>query len=372
MPSGNSSLVGSYDHNDLSVTIDPSPADSGVQLRFAADDDTALWDQYVFHHRYGTPFHLSAWKKTIHQTFQYRDYSLIALQNDRVAGILPLFYVRNPLIGKALISSPFAVYGGGLFDSPAVAAAFRDRLKCLGSVLDLDYVELRNQYPGQCLAFSRIDRYVTFIQELPVDEDAILQRIPRKTRYIVRRSLKEGFTTRKRGHEFEEFEQLYTANLRRLGTPAFPRKHFANLLANFQEMADIREVLLGGRVVAAVLTLYFRGQVFPYYGAADAAYNAKAPSSYMYFDLMRSTARQGYTTFDFGRSKKFDSGSYEFKSHWGMEIRDLPYEMLLVGRKKLPNYTPNNPTFRAPIAVWRRVPLWMTRLIGPHLIRLVP
>lgn len=372
MPIGNSSLVGSYHNNNLSVTIDPSPIDSGVQLRFAADDDTALWDQYVFRHRYGTPFHLSAWKKTIQQTFRYRNYSLIALQNGRVAGILPLFYVRNPLIGRALISSPFAVYGGALFDSPAVAAAFRDRLRHLGNALDLDYVELRNQYPDQRLEFAPIDRYVTFVQELPADEDAMLQGIPRKTRYIVRRSLKEGFTTRKCGHGFEEFEKLYSANLRRLGTPAFPRKHFANLLANFGEMADIREVLLDGRVVAAVLTLYFRGQVFPYYGAADTAYNAKAPSTYMYFDLMRSTARQGYTKFDFGRSKKFDSGSYEFKSHWGMEIRGLPYEMLLVGRKKLPNYTPNNPTFRAPIALWRRVPLWITRLVGPHLIRLVP
>jgi FemAB-related protein (PEP-CTERM system-associated) len=372
LPTGNPSLLDFYNGNDLSVAIDPRSVESGVQVRFADNDDAAIWDEYVFRHRYGTPFHLTAWRKTIQQTFHYPSYSLIAMQDGRVAGIVPLFYVRNPLIGKALISSPFAVYGGALFDSPAVGLAFRDRLRSLANTLSVDYVELRNQYADQCLDFARIDRYVTFTRDLAPGDDAILQGIPRKTRYIVRRSLKEGFLTRQRGHEFKEFEKLYTANLRRLGTPAFPRKHFANLLANFGKMADIREVLLGERVVAAVLTLYFRGQVFPYYGASDAAYNAQAPSTYMYFDLMRSTAGDGYTYFDFGRSKKFSGGSYDFKSHWGMEVRDLPYEMLLVGRKQLPNYTPNNPAFRAPIALWRRVPLWITRLIGPHLVRLVP
>ncbi|HNY40255.1 MAG TPA: hypothetical protein PKJ41_07665, partial [Bryobacteraceae bacterium] len=60
------------------------------------------------------------------------------------------------------------------------------------------------------------------------------------------------------------------------------------------------------------------------------------------------------------------------KSHWGMEEHQLPYEILLVRRKQLPNFSPANPKFDLAIRAWRRLPLPVTRIIGPWLIRLFP
>jgi hypothetical protein len=91
----------------------------------------------------------------------------------------------------------------------------------------------------------------------------------------------------------------------------------------------------------------------------------------MYFDLMRWAGANGLRVFDFGRSKK-DSGSYAFKSHWGMRERALPYEILLIERKELPNFSPANPKYDMAIRLWRRLPLPLTRMLGPFLIRLFP
>ena len=184
----------------------------------------------------------------------------------------------------------------------------------------------------------RITRYVTFSQESVQTKPAVLNGIPRKTRAAVRKSLKEGLTSR-REHSLhgKTFEDLYSRNLGRLGTPCFPAKHFATLLEKFRGMADIREVSSNGTVVAAVLTFYFRDQVLPYYGASDPKFNAIAPNNFMYYDLMRWAGQNGYRIFDFGRSKKV-KGSYDFKAHWGMVERELPYEIFLVKGKKLPNF----------------------------------
>ena len=54
-------------------------------------------------------------------------------------------------------------------------------------------------------------------------------------------------------------------------------------------MVDIREVIHQDRVVAAVMTFYFRDQVLPYYGASDPAYNSLAPNNYMYTHSMTYT-----------------------------------------------------------------------------------
>jgi len=53
-----------------------------------------------------------------------------------------------------------------------------------------------------------------------------------------------------------------------------------------------------------VFSFYFRDQAIPYYGASDPQYNAAQPNNFMYYDLMRWGGQNGYTVFDFGRSKR--------------------------------------------------------------------
>lgn len=330
------------------------------------------WDDFVFQHEHGSPFHLNAWRRSIEQTFPYRSIYLMAMEGTRVRGVLPLFLVKNILLGRVLLSVPFGVYGGMLAETPEAKKLLRQEVIRLGQAFKVQYVELRNANTQQCLGFSRINRYVTFTQEVGSSEDAILESIPRKTRYMVRKSLKQGFETRVVRGRSNVFEDLYARNLRKLGTPNFPSEFFARLSANFGKAVDIREVLLEDKVVSAVLTFYFRDRVLPYYGASDPAFNAVAPNNFMYYDLMRWSGANGYSIFDFGRSKKHVSGSYDFKAHWGMVEQELPYEMLLVKRKSLPNFTPSNPVFSAPRKLWQKLPLSVTRAVGPMFLRLVP
>lgn len=331
----------------------------------------AAWDEYVRRHPHGSPFHLTAWMRSITETFAYQPKCLVAATGDgRIRAVLPLFLVHNILAGRALISSPFAVYGGILADSAKAAEALAAHLRKLMDQLGADYAELRNAYPEQRAGFTPVSRYVTFTQRIGDSEDAILQAIPRKTRYMVRKALRHPYSSRP-AVDPDTFFDLYSRSLRRLGTPCFPKRHFTTLLRNFGEEAEIREVLIGGQVVAAVMSFRFRDQILPYYGASDPAYHAMAPNNFMYFDLMRVAGRQGFHLFDFGRSK-IQSGSHDFKAHWGMQRRELPYEMLLGKRKQLPDYSPNSPKFQLAIRLWRRLPLGVTRVLGPRLIRLVP
>jgi FemAB-related protein (PEP-CTERM system-associated) len=345
--------------------------DIAVLVRQLEPNDYPAWDRFVTDHPCGSPFHLTAWKDSIEQTFGYRSMCLIATRQGRVSGVLPLFLVSSPLTGKRLISSPFAVYGGVLADSEEAKVGLVERAKQLGESLKVQDIELRNAWEAQCSGLPRVSRYVTFTQEIGPDEEAVLNSIPRKTRAAVRKSLREDLTSRRETCNITAFEDLYSRNLRRLGTPCFPARHFSTLLENFREMADIREITLQGKVVAAVLSFYFRDQVLPYYGASDPAYNAAQPNNFMYYDLMRWGGQNGYRVFDFGRSKRV-KGSYDFKAHWGMVERELPYEVHLVKSKKLPNYSPANPAFRLPILCWQKLPLGLTKALGPRLIRFVP
>jgi FemAB-related protein (PEP-CTERM system-associated) len=338
-------------------------------LTAAASED---WNRFVFEHPQGSPFHLTHWKQVMEESFGYKPHYLAAYRQQTLCGVLPLFLIENPFAPKILLSTPFAVYGGALSDSDEVRQAFAERVTALGTELGVAYVELRNQHGEQSLGFSPVASHVNFTGPIAAGEEDLMQSIPRKTRTIIRKSLKQSFSTVRQTEDFRVFEGIYTANLRRLGTPAFPSHYFASLLKHFKGMIDIREVFLPDQTpVAAVMTIYFRNQVLPYYGAASEQHNAQAPSSFLYWDLLLWAGSQGYTFFDFGRSK-VESGSGHFKSHWGFEQRVLPYEVLLVKATELPNNTPTNPKFELAIRLWQKLPLSLTKALGPHLIRRFP
>jgi FemAB-related protein (PEP-CTERM system-associated) len=341
-----------------------------VRIRDYRQEEAPEWDAFVGAHRLGTPFHLTAWRKTIAEVYGFEPRYLVAETDGAMAGVLPLFAVKNPLMGRVLLSSPFAVYGGVLASSQEAQRALGDAVAVMGRRERVDYVELRNAWPEQGVGFEPLSRYVTFTQQIGPDEPAILEAIPRKTRYMVRKALKHAYSSRKT-RELGVFWDQYSKSLRRLGTPCFPRRYFEALLANFGDRIEIHEVLLEGEPVAVAMSFLFGDRILPYYGASDPSRNDYAPNNYMYFDLMRWAGGQGYREFDFGRSKK-ESGSFDFKAHWGMQMRDLPYEMLLVNRKELPNFSPNNPKFQWAIRAWQKAPLPLTRAIGPWLVKLVP
>ena len=167
------------------------------------------------------------------------------------------------------------------------------------------------------------------------------------------------------------FDALYARNMRRLGTPCFSPKYFDSLIKNFGSMVDVREVWMDGMPVAASLNFLFRDDMHIYYAAADTRFNHLGPNTYMYFDHLCWAGRNGYRTFDFGRCKRGTS-VFDFKKHWNTTMRDLPYEIVLVMRKELPNFSPANPRFHLAIRLWQKVPLRVTRMLGPALIRMFP
>src|SRR5437763_8188405 len=107
------------------------------------------WDRFVLAHPQGSPFHLLAWKRAMEETFGYEPQYLLATEGQTVRGVLPLFLVENLLIKRALISTPFAVYGGILADSAEAHEALYRLLPRLGEELGVQNVELRNAYPAQ-------------------------------------------------------------------------------------------------------------------------------------------------------------------------------------------------------------------------------
>jgi FemAB-related protein (PEP-CTERM system-associated) len=341
-----------------------------IAVQLFTEGDRSRWDSFVLQHDQATAFHLIAWKTCIEESFGYKPQYMLATENGRVRGVLPLFLIENIILKRALISSPFAVYGGILADSEEARLAIASEVRRLGDSLGVEYIELRGGHREQIAGEPNVDRYVTFTKPLSPTEAGLMESLNTKMRTKVRKVLKTPFTMQI-SREIDEFERIHSVTMRRLGTPCFPKQYFARILKHFGDMADIREVIYEGRVVTSSLNFLFRGEMHTYYSGTDPDFMTSDPNTFMFYDHMRWAGQNGFKTFEFGRSKK-GTGPFEFKRHWGTEMRELPYEVVLVRKKEVPNYSPTNKNFELAINLWRNVPLVVARAVGPRLLRLFP
>ena len=112
-----------------------------------------------------------------------------------MVGVLPLARVKSLLFGDALVSLPFAVYGG----AAVVDEAARDR-RCIArqrtwrATSACSTSRLRNRAATEP-DWPRQDLYVTFRKALLPDVEANLLAIPRKQRAMVRKGIERGLVS---------------------------------------------------------------------------------------------------------------------------------------------------------------------------------
>ena len=340
-----------------------------------------LWDEFVMARPESTFFHLSPWRKILKESFAYEPFYLWARDSGGIRGILPLFLVKSVLFGRSLVAMPIGVYGGPVATDEQAHGALIQAAASLAKKQAVRYLEMRGNPhdPSEfgstadedSSCWSRKDLYFTFLNEIDSSDEANLARIPRKQRRMVRQGEKHGLKAVFDNRRLAEFYGVYAESVKNLGTPVFGLRYFENLVTVFGESCKVLLIEYNGKAIAGVLSFFFRDQVLPYYGGALKEHVQLAPNDFMYWELMRYAAAHGYKIFDFGRSKE-GTGPFHFKRHWGFEPKRLPYWYYAVNGHSIPDTSPLNPKLQWAIRLWRGLPLGVTKVLGPHIVRHIP
>ena len=92
---------------------------------------------------------------------------------------------------------------------------------------------------------------------------------------------------------------------------------------------------------------------------------------YLYWNILRTAIEKNYRIFDFGRSSK-DAGTLKFKKQWGAIEKQLYWYYDLQDGNNLPELSPGNKKFSVAIAMWRKMPIFITKIIGPAIVKNLP
>lgn len=330
------------------------------------------WDRYVLSHPAGSGYHLMAWRRVMEDAFGHATFYFMVTDGDQsVHGVLPLVFLSSRLFGRLLVSMPYVNYGGLLADTVEAQDALLRAAVDLAKEQRATHIELRqSEVMGVEWPVKR--HKVSMRLELPKHFETLWEGLPSKLRSQVRRARKAGMIVRSGGEELlDDFYRLLARNMRDLGTPVHARGVFATFLKAFPDETRICIVSRAGQPMAGGFLYGFREVLEIPWAAADRRYKELSANMLFYGAALEYACRAGYRVFDFGRSTP-GSGTYHFKQQWGAEPLPLHWYYWCSNGGALPEITPQNPKFRLAIEVWKRLPVSVTRIVGPAIVRNIP
>jgi FemAB-related protein (PEP-CTERM system-associated) len=351
----------------------PSTTAPGVRLLTGPALADALPGLIEFLHRNDTahPAHHPLWLFVLKEGLGHVPYVLEARHARRTTGCLPLAFVRSTLFGRFLVSLPYLNTAGVIADDDGTRRALIDRAIELADELDVRHLELRHESAIVHLRLNgtRTDK-VHMRLPLPSFPGPLWEEFPSKVRNQVRKGEKSGLTVQFGSFDLlDEFYAVFSHNMRDLGTPVYGRKLFQAVLRYFPESAELCVVRLGTKPVAGALVVHGKGISEVPSASSLREFNSLCANMFMYWNLLDRAIERGQSLLDFGRSTR-GSNSYKFKKQWGAE--ESPAVWQYSHRGEAADLQPDNPKYGRLVQIWKRLPVSVTRVIGPAIVRGIP
>lgn len=333
------------------------------------DGKGSEWDAFVRQAPGSTSCHLAGWREILTDVMGSRCSYLVATDGDgNWQGVLPMAHVGSRLFGRYLVSMPFLNYGGPLGTSVVQEklgqAAAGEARRC-----GVDLLEIRSKEDFSS-DMPLVSRKVTVILTLPDDEEALLGNFSAKLRSQIRRPSRDGMEPRFGFDQLAAFYDVFSQNMRDLGTPVLPRAFFERTAVTFSDLVHIGVIYLGPMPVAAGFGFVWNDEFEMTWASSLRAYNRQAPNMLLYWSFMKRMISLGVKAFNFGRCTP-NSGTHRFKAQWGGSDVALPWRQWSSrGLSATPE--PNTRLLKTASRVWSRFPLRLANRIGPLLARKLP
>lgn len=273
------------------------------------------WNEYVDKFKDSSFCHLYEWRTIMEKSFGHKSYYLVAEERGEYRGLLPMFVVKSKIFGSGIVSIPFLDYGGICSDNEKVQHELLNKTIEIAKKEKVDYIEFRQKIPMQSDFCNNLEK-VNLCLSLKRDWEVVWKNLKDKVRNQVRKAKKAGLQFEIGGIEkVNLFYQVFSKNMRDLGTPVYPKLFFENIMNEFYDNTEIFLIEFRDKIIGGALAFYFKNQMEIPWASSLRKYFKYCPNNFLYWESIKRGCKRGCSYFNFGRSTK-DSSNYRFKKQW--------------------------------------------------------
>jgi serine/alanine adding enzyme len=354
-----------------------------MEIKLFTPDVKEAWDSFVINNSDATCYHLSGWKNIFEKTYHHRTSYLYAIDKDHsgsvgIVGILPLALMKSLLFGSFLVSLPIFDHVGVCSESVEAKESLIQKAIEIAKEEKVSFIEFRqiNPFPSNNgKIFDELilkSHKITMLLELPNSSEALWNSFKSKLRSQIRKPMKEGCEFLIGGlDQLDKFYEVFSTNMRDLGTPVNSKLLFKNILEEFPEDSKIAVVLKEKKPVAAGFIIGFKERLQIPWASSLRKFNSLSPNMLLYWGVLEYACKKGYRVFDFGRSSP-EEGTHKFKEQWSPKTTPLYWHYWIANGGDKPELNPDNPKFKTFIKIWQNLPIPIANIIGPRIIKYLP
>lgn len=268
--------------------------------------------------------------------------------------------------GKGLLSNSPFITDGGTFDG------FENRIDQLDEQKKIILLKLRKPLyiNPEIMHFEDRENFTFFMDLRKGGENVWKETVKSKTRNQVRKAEKSGFQTKIGGEELlDDFYSVISEAWRDLGTPTHSKNFYRNILRELNGEPSFNSKLivlyLNGKPASGACLIFNDEVIHHPYAATLKQHNKLSLNNGLYWKIIEFAANSGISFFDLGRSRT-SQGTFDFKKSWGAQEIQLYYYYL--NTDKVENME-DSTVAKTLIAVWKKLPLFLTNFVGPFVIK---
>lgn len=330
------------------------------------------WDDYVLSHQAGTPFHLSAWIRTIHETYSFQpELSVSCDKSGGINGVLPYFKINSLLSRPRIVSLPFSDYCSPLTFSIDIE---RELLKeTLKKNAGASSIEVRGPLADPS-GYRYHEHYSRYILRLDPDPMKTYKKFNKKTTVrCIKKAEKAGIKIIEDNspNGVEIFYKLNKLTRKKHGVPCQSKFFFECITKNIisKGLGFILLAFYESEAISGALFFKFNKSIYYKYNASDPAYLvSKAPNHLLLWHLIQKATGDGYDMVDLGRTAKENLGLTRYKKMWGAEALELPY-YFYPSVKGVASNKESGLSYRIATGIWKHMPNTIIDRLGPILMK---
>ena len=340
-----------------------------VTTSICSDEEQAEYNAFISSLDHRNAYQNIEIAQIIEKTFGHSTILVLARVKNELVGALPLTIIKSRLFGHTATSMPFFNYGGPITQYKDVAERLISDASSLLKDSGVENIEVRTTLED--LPFPSSSKKVSMVRAVPSTDTILDAELGSKLRAQVKRA-EEHTPIAKFGSEelLDDFYQVFATNMRDLGTPVYSKNWFRNLLRSKSLRTTLVVCYQNSKPVSVGFLLGHNGMLEIPWASTLRSANHMNMNMWMYRQILSYAISEGYTHFDFGRSTK-DASTYKFKKQWGAKpIKHYWYYLNETGQTEGAN--PDSPKYKLLIATWKLLPVWLTKLIGPPIVKSIP
>ncbi|MBT1450645.1 FemAB family PEP-CTERM system-associated protein [Glaciecola sp. XM2] len=333
------------------------------------DEWEVQWSQFLSEIEQHSAYHRPQWLQVLSDYSGFEVFLFVLKLDDKIVAGVPMLFMKSFLFGKSMVSVPYVNYGGMVSYSSELTTKLFAHMKNWATEQNIDYFEFRTTSPELNLPVK--SEKSSMVLRLPSTNAQLEEQLTAKVRAQYKKANAYKPQVVFGGLELlNDFYKVFARNMRDLGTPVYSKALFMKILQNEDISSFLCVVKINNEPVSVAFLTGYRDMLEIPWASTVKSANKYDANMWMYRMILQKAIDLGYEYFDFGRST-IDASTYKFKKQWRAQpIAHHWYYLLKSG--ELPQTNPNNPKYRFLIAVWKRLPVWLANIIGPHIVKSIP